>query len=326
MQIVCRSNETPPCPNRVVSLGYCSKHYTRYRKYGDTNVVKVQGIPATDPILRFESKYLVDEVTGCWMWTGAANGNGWPTISLKGKAVMAHRFSYETYVGPIPSGHSVTRSCNHEACVNPEHLTLISNDPIERFWRGVKKESGPDGCWVWQHQGFVFRVVGKPHSPRRFAWTLEKGEAGEFLYSMCGNSRCVRPSHAGGIKAKFWTRVRKADDGCWYWSGAKTGGYAHLTFENKTRYAHHLTFEWNGGKLREGYVLAHKCEHLDCVNPDHLEQISIQMMVDRRDAKMAKAKDKGTKTQKKEAKSSLKEKRAAKQAKRTSASGLGTGT
>lgn len=273
------------CDDEAVSRGFCAKHYTRFRKHGDPNIVKTRGNLPSDPKDRFKAKYLVDEDTGCWVWTGAANGNGWATISIDGKAVMAHRFAYETFVGPIPEGDSIRRTCSNSRCVNPEHLVLLPGNPEKRFWANVDKQ-GVDECWTWKPVSFVFRVQGEPCNPRQFAYRLLRGVTEEALYALCGNAKCVNPEHAGTAQDRFWGKVEKRKDGCWYWTGSTlVTGYPHLTFDGKSVYAHRLTYEWSGRVLEEGFVLAHieECGHKSCVNPDHLEQISYQEMVDRRE-------------------------------------------
>src|SRR5450755_3951408 len=68
----------------------------------------------------------VDKQTdGCWVWTGALR-TGYGTLSVSGKNVPAHRFSYELLVGIIPDGLQIDHLCRNRACVNPEHLEPVT--------------------------------------------------------------------------------------------------------------------------------------------------------------------------------------------------------
>ncbi len=74
-------------------------------------------------IFDFSKKYRVS-ATGCWIWTGAKNQDGYGATSLRGVHMAAHRASFLLYRGPIRDGLQVRHSCDTPACVNPNHLEL----------------------------------------------------------------------------------------------------------------------------------------------------------------------------------------------------------
>lgn len=68
---------------------------------------------------------------GCIEWTGATNGVGYGMFFTDwdgGRNVrqLAHRWSYEHYVGPIPDGLHVDHLCRNTLCVNPRHLEPVT--------------------------------------------------------------------------------------------------------------------------------------------------------------------------------------------------------
>jgi hypothetical protein len=61
----------------------------------------------------------------CWIWQ---------LSDFRFKRVSANRFAYESFVGPIPPGRFVKRTCGSELCVNPRHLELtFHNDSANRL-------------------------------------------------------------------------------------------------------------------------------------------------------------------------------------------------
>lgn len=66
--------------------------------------------------------------TGCWLWTGTLDNNGYgyfKSIAASkghGRGDIVHRFSHELFIGPVPEGLHVLHSCDTPACVNPNHL------------------------------------------------------------------------------------------------------------------------------------------------------------------------------------------------------------
>ena len=83
---------------------------------------------------------------------------------------------------------------------------MDEDDVYEWFYRekNVKKESGADGCWLWQgamQRGAknvygLFSYKGERYA-HRVSWMLNYGEIedGKSILRRCGKSLCVRPDH-----------------------------------------------------------------------------------------------------------------------------------
>jgi hypothetical protein len=75
---------------------------------------------------------------------------------------------------------------------------------------------------------------------------------------------------------RFFDKVTSTDD-CWLWDGAKNSdGYGSMRIDGKTIEAHRLSYTYFNGPLVVGLEIDHLCRVRNCVNPNHLEQITKQ--------------------------------------------------
>ena len=73
---------------------------------------------------------------------------------------------------------------------------------------------------------------------------------------------------------RLMSRVERTD-GCWLWTGAKTGhGYGVIYYKGRQIGAHVLSYRLLMGDIPEGYDLDHLCRTPACVNPAHLEPVT----------------------------------------------------
>ena len=76
---------------------------------------------------RFLSRIDKNGPNGCWLWTGTImNRDGYGVMWANGRAIGAHRISFEIFKGAIPSGLQIDHLCINPRCVNPAHLRAVS--------------------------------------------------------------------------------------------------------------------------------------------------------------------------------------------------------
>lgn len=107
-----------------------------------------------EAIARLRSRYVVDSVTGCWVWTNGLKKAGYAGLLFRGAFYYGHRFSYLIHVGPIPEGLHIDHLCRNRACVRPDHLEAVTCR--ENILRG---------------EGLAAANAGKTHCKRGHAFT-----------------------------------------------------------------------------------------------------------------------------------------------------------
>lgn len=114
------------CVRYTRSKGLCNGHYEQQRKGKQLTPLesRLQGT--------YEERFwqCVQKTEDHWLWTaplvyGGAKG-GYGALSVRNRHVLAHRFSYELLVGPIPDGFVVDHCCKNTGCVRPTHLEAVT--------------------------------------------------------------------------------------------------------------------------------------------------------------------------------------------------------
>jgi hypothetical protein len=98
-----------------------------------------------------------------------------------------------------------------------------------------------------------------------------KGEPTRFAYA--GHSR-RRPE-----SQRFWSKVKSRRDGeCWEWLAWKNSrGYGGFRPAGRRRncFAHRWAYEAEHGPIPQGMQIDHLCRNRACVNPAHLEVVTL---------------------------------------------------
>lgn len=137
---------------------------------------------------QFEAQYEVTD-DGHWLWTGPITGaSGYGKMKIFGGFALAHRFSYELHVGPIPDGLDLDHQCDIRLCVNYKHLKPMTRR--ENILRG---------------NGLAAQNARKTHCPQGHPYDAPNTytSGGRRWCRACGNKRArknqARTRRAAGI-------------------------------------------------------------------------------------------------------------------------------
>ena len=135
----------------------------------------------------FDLHHVIDGDTGCWIWTGSMNSNGYGLAHgrlgvNRPVGVPAHRVSMYLVHGSIPDNMVVDHkchvdaieagtcaggdSCKHRRCVNPDHLRFLTAEENRRYRTYPKHEKKKcvdtcvSGRHPWTEENIIIRDDG----------------------------------------------------------------------------------------------------------------------------------------------------------------------
>lgn len=74
---------------------------------------------------RFWDKTIPEPNSGCWLWTGKLNNQGYGQFSVRRKHQLAHRVSKDA-VGGLVVGLVSDHLCKNKLCCNPSHIEMVT--------------------------------------------------------------------------------------------------------------------------------------------------------------------------------------------------------
>jgi hypothetical protein len=89
------------------------------------------------------------------------------------------------------------------------------------------------------------------------------------------------------VEERLWGRVAKDGD-CWLFPVAEGNRYGRIMVEGRVKMAHRLAYELAVGPISEGLTIDHLCRRTACINPAHLESVTVAENILRGDGPAAR--------------------------------------
>lgn len=142
------------CDGKVVARGWCTRHYTIWRRTGDPTTAVTRHYRTPDEAFAARTQPLGD----CLLWTGSKTRDGYGFITVSGRLEMTHRYAWIVAHGPVPDGLEVDHTCGNRDCCAVRHLRLANRHQQMRNRSGAQSRSST-GVRNVRIEGDRFRVI-----------------------------------------------------------------------------------------------------------------------------------------------------------------------
>lgn len=133
--------------------GYCGMHWQRIKRTGNPGEAAPRWLLGMTAGERLMARAKLDPATGCLAFAGALR-NGYSVVGVApGRIEYGHRIVWESERGPIPAGMVIDHLCMNRACINIDHLDLVTRAENNR--RGGLSH-GERGKEVRKHGGLRY--------------------------------------------------------------------------------------------------------------------------------------------------------------------------
>ncbi len=119
----------PGCDRLEYAKGVCHSHYAQQAKGKTLTPLHSTTRPdGTPPRIEYDEVPCPNlELKGpCRIIRGFKNKKGYAQVCLNYRMVAAHRYVWELECGPIPKGLVIDHQCRNRACVNVNHLRVVT--------------------------------------------------------------------------------------------------------------------------------------------------------------------------------------------------------
>ncbi len=158
--------------------------------------------------------------TGCLLWVGGADYDGYGIASVRGVSHRVHRLAWERVNGPVPPGMEVLHHCDMPGCVlaDPDprrsHLFLGTNLDNIRDMEAKSRRKAAAGDAHYSRKHPELRPRGERHGRRK----LTEDQAREALERLArGEQQCDIATGFGVSRSAInmialgrrWTHLRR---------------------------------------------------------------------------------------------------------------------